>query len=83
MAETEYPSPAATESFALQRVVPPFLVWLGKAELAGLHGIKHGFLNDGRVYGSGMMYHDSLSFRRLLVPPTSRTARLPITYTPV
>lgn len=30
-----------------------------------------------------MMYHDSLSFRRLLLPPTSRTARLPITYTPV
>ena len=33
--------------------------------------------------GIHIMYHDSLSFRRLLVPPTSRTARLPITYTPV
>ena len=40
---------AATEGFAFQRVVPLFLVWLGKAELAGLHGIKHGFLYDGRV----------------------------------
>ena len=30
-----------------------------------------------------MMYHDSLSFRRLLLPPASRTARVPITYTPV
>ena len=28
-------------------------------------------------------YLNSLSFRRLLLPPTSRTARLPITYTPV
>lgn len=40
---------ATAEGFAFQRVVPLFLVWLGKAELAGLHGIKHGFLNDGRV----------------------------------
>ena len=40
---------AATEGFAFQRVVPLFLAWLGKAELAGLHGIKHGFLYDGRV----------------------------------
>ena len=40
---------AATEGFALQRVVPHLFVGLGKAELAGLHGIKHGFLNDGRV----------------------------------
>ena len=40
---------AATEGFALQRVVPLLFVGLGKAELAGLHGIKHGFLNDGRV----------------------------------
>lgn len=39
---------AATEGFAFQRVVPLFLVWLGKAELAG-YGIKHGFLYDGRV----------------------------------
>ena len=40
---------AATEGFAFQRVVPLFLVWLGKSELAGLHGIKHSFLDDGRV----------------------------------
>ena len=41
---------------------------------------KNGWLDEqGRVY----IIHDSLSFRRLLVPPTSRTARLPITYTPV
>ena len=40
---------AAAEGFAFQRVVPLFLVWLGKAELAGLHGIKYGFLYDGRV----------------------------------
>ena len=40
---------AATEGFAFQRVVPLLFVGLGKAELAGLHGIKHGFLNDGRV----------------------------------
>ena len=40
---------AAAEGFAFQRVVPLFLVWLGKSELAGLHGIKHGFLYDGRV----------------------------------
>ena len=39
----------AAEGFAFQRVVPLFLVWLGKAELAGLHGIKYGFLYDGRV----------------------------------
>ena len=40
---------AATEGFAFQRVVPLLLVGLGKAELTGLRGIKHGFLNDGRV----------------------------------
>ena len=40
---------AATEGFAFQRVVPLLFVGLGKAELAGLHGIKHGFLYDGRV----------------------------------
>ena len=40
---------SATEGFALQRVVPHLFVGLGKAELAGLHGIKHGFLYDGRV----------------------------------
>ena len=40
---------AATEGFAFQRVVPLFLVWLGKAELAGLHSIKHGSFDDGRV----------------------------------
>ena len=28
---------------------PAFFVGLGKAELAGLHDIKHGFLYDGRV----------------------------------
>ena len=39
----------AAEGFAFQRIIPLFLVWLGKAELAGLHGIKHGFLYDGRV----------------------------------
>ena len=42
---------AATEGFAFQRVVPLLFVGLGKAELAGLHGIKHGFLYDGRVMG--------------------------------
>lgn len=40
---------AATEGFAFQRVVPLLFVGLGKMELAGLHGIKHGSLNDGRV----------------------------------
>ena len=40
---------AATEGFAFQRVVPLLFVGLGKTELAGLHGIKHGSLNDGRV----------------------------------
>ena len=40
---------AAAEGFAFQRVVPLLFVGLGKAELAGLHGIKHGFLYDGRV----------------------------------
>ena len=40
---------AATEGFAFQRVVPLLLVGLGKAELTGLCGIKHGFLNDSRV----------------------------------
>ena len=40
---------AAAEGFALQRVVPLLLVGLGKTELTGLHGIKHSFLNDGRV----------------------------------
>ena len=40
---------AATEGFAFQRVVPFLFVGLRKAELAGLHGIKHGFLDDGRV----------------------------------
>ena len=45
--------------------------------------IKHGVEFDNGVTLRLMMYHDSLSFRRLLLPPTSRTARLPITYTPV
>ena len=40
---------AATEGFAFQRVVPLLFVGLGKAELAGLHSIKHSSLNDGRV----------------------------------
>ena len=40
---------AATEGFAFQRVVPLLFVGPGKAELAGLHSIKHGFLDDGRV----------------------------------
>ena len=40
---------AATEGFAFQRVVPILFVGLGKTELAGLHGLKHGFLYDGRV----------------------------------
>lgn len=40
---------AATEGFAFQRVVTFLFVGLGKAELAGLHGIKHSFLDDGRV----------------------------------
>ena len=40
---------AAAEGFTLQRVVPLLLVGLGKAELAGLHGIKYGFLYDGRM----------------------------------
>ena len=39
---------AATEGFAFQRVVPLLFVGLGKAELAGLHGIKHGVLHDCR-----------------------------------
>ena len=37
------------KSSAFQRVVPHLFVGLGKAELAGLHGIKYSFLNDGRV----------------------------------
>ena len=40
---------AAAEGFAFQRVIPLLFVGLGKAELAGLHGIKYGFLYDGRV----------------------------------
>ncbi len=40
---------AAAEGFAFQRVIPLLFVGLGKAELAGLYCIKHGFLNDGRV----------------------------------
>ena len=40
---------AAAEGFAFQRVIPLLFVGLGKAELAGLHGIKYGFLDDGRV----------------------------------
>ena len=40
---------AAAEGFAFQRVVPVLFVGLGKAELAGLHGIKHGSFDDGRV----------------------------------
>ena len=40
---------AATEGFAFQRVVPLLSVGLGKAELAGLHSIKHGSFDDGRV----------------------------------
>ena len=40
---------AATEGFAFQWVVPLLLVGLGKAELVGLYGIKHGSFDDGRV----------------------------------
>ena len=40
---------ATAEGFAFQRVIPLLFVGLGKAELAGLHGIKHVLLNDGRV----------------------------------
>ena len=40
---------AATEGFAFQWVVPFLFVGLGKAELAGLHSIKHGSFDDGRV----------------------------------